>query len=387
MVNNTTKKIMNTMEVSSEKILNEVSSEKILNEVSSEKILNEAGLEMIKRNKIKKLPPILDVDLEHLELTYNFQLSKNYHNNNDLIKICFYSHCLKDWRTYMNWGDYWVLRQLQFYITELYGDKVKVVPEIVDADVVIYLFGSNYDNIDKNKFNIIWHYSHPEKVSPEEIKKYDYMFCASSKFIDKVKKWNIDKCVLDTEPLYACTDFKYKSKVKYDIDVLFIGNARSNLQYGRKSIYDLNSIAKDEWKVELYGAKWELPRYIYSHKWYKGKYIPYDKLPEMYAGAKVNLIDGHEEMQDAGFVSAKIFDTAAAGGNIVMKYNSGIKELFGDKIKMYHNSKEMWQLIDGEIKKPTLKKDLKELSRIAKKHSYKKVVKRIFGVIERYHNG
>lgn len=339
---------------------------------------------MIKKNKILKMPDVIPVDLAELESTYNYLLNKNYHVDNDLIKICFYSHCLKDKRTYMNWGDYWVLKQLQYYMTDLYGDKIKIVEKRSAADIVIYLFGSNYNDVDENKLNLIWFYSHPEKMNPQEAEKYDYMFCASKFFIEKMKKWNLVYCELDNKPLYACTDFEYQTGVKNKIDILFIGNARSNLAYGRKSIWELNSIAKNEWGIELYGAKWELPKYNFSHKWYIGSYIPYSELPKKYASAKINLIDGHEEMQDEGFVSAKVFDTAAAGGNIIMRHNIGIKEIFGDKIKMYNNPKELWQLIDGEIKKSTLKKDLKEISNIAKKYSYKKVVTRLFDVIEKF---
>jgi len=360
---------------------------KISKIINHEMIINEGNKQML--HKIK--PPAVphrSVNLEQVNNTYNYKRAKKYSEDGDLKKICFYSHCDRDPRTYMNWGDYWVKKQLQYSFAKLFGDKIRVVDNKSEADIVVYQFGSPYTNVDSKQINIIWFYSHPEKMTTKELSKYDYMFCASHKFLKKIMrnwdKWKDLGCIINLKPLYACTNFKFINKSEVDKDILFVGNARSGKVYGRKSIYDLSSVSKTSWSVHLYGAKWELSKYQFSHKWYKGKYIPYDELPIMYASAKINLIDGHEEMQDQGFVSAKVFDTIAAGGQVIMEYNSGIEEIFGDDIKMYKNQLEMWKLINETLEKTESDtKQLKKLSKIAQKYSYDSVAKEMYSEIHK----
>lgn len=341
----------------------------------SKNIINK-GDEMIKKRMT--ILPIVDnsADLEKIEKIYNFKDLEKFSTEKNRIKLFIKSQSDKDKNTFMNWGDYWVKKQLQYYFIKMFGDKLTICDFEYDADVVLYLFGSPY-SVNSEKLNLVWFYSHPDMMIIDEYSKYDYVFCASKNYLKKLIFENVYN-----QPVYAGTDFKFHQHTgEKNIDILFVGNARSGSSYGRQSVYDLNLISKHEWKIQVFGAKWELGRFSFSHKWYRGKYISYDRLPKMYSSAKINLIDGHEDMNKYGFISAKVFDTAAAGGNIIMEYNSGIKEIFGDKIKMYRNKMEMWNLINDELKNPTPESELKKISKIARKYSYRNTIKKMFNII------
>lgn len=325
--------------------------------------------------------------LEEVKKGFHLDNLRNYKDFADgKINVAIVSHCDRDRRTKENWGDYWVKEKLIEYLNKYENLNVDVNP--FRANVVLYLFGSPY--FDSRIFNvddaikICWFYSHPEKMRQEEINHYDSVFIASSEFIHNYSSKNIIK-----KPLYACTDFQRpKFYYKEKIDILFIGNARGGSSNGRRSVKWVCNLQKD-WNFHLYGAKWERPEYSFSHKHLKGKYLDYNSLPNYYVSAKVNLIDGHDKMRNEGFVPAKVFDTIASGGWVVMEHNDGIKEIFGNRILMFRTKKEMVKMIDWSLDRtnaPEIEKKKNELLSIVKNYNYKSVCKELYGkIIELFH--
>ena len=126
------------------------------------------------------------------------------------------------------------------------------------------------------------------------------------------------------------------------ISLLFVGNARGGLEYGRKAIYWLDP--PGEMKVKIYGHKWHLSRYYSSIKkldeWYAGQYWPYEELNVLYNRAKITLVDCHDDMAREGFVPMKIFDVIASGGFVISNFNSGIFKIFGDSVPQYKTKKK-----------------------------------------------
>jgi hypothetical protein len=254
-----------------------------------------------------------------------------------------------DRNTYMCWGDYWVkVRLLKAF--EKIGFSVNVHPD--RADVTIYLWGSPFQPrstfpffYNSDSYNVMWFYSNPDKMTKEEMNRYHLIFCLSQNYLDEIKGWHPN---IHNEALLSCTDFEMpKEQHEKDIDLLFVGNARGGLQYGRKAIYWLDLAS--EMKVKIYGHKWYLSKYHTAIEklddWYSGKYWPYEELNMLYNRAKITLVDCHEDMAINGFVPMKIFDILQSGGFVISNFNSGIFEIFEDTVPQYKTKKEMNYLI------------------------------------------
>ncbi len=256
-----------------------------------------------------------------------------------------------DRKTYMCWGDYWVKVRLLKAFREL-GFNVNVHPN--KADVTIYLWGSPfparktfpYMHNPNHSYNVMWFYSNPIKMTKQEMSRYHLIFCLSENYLNEIKGWHPN---IHNQALESCTDFEMPVDQEKDIDLLFVGNARGGLEYGRKAIYWLD--VAEEMKIQIYGHKWHLPRYYDSVKkldnWYAGQYWPYEKLNVLYNRSKITLVDGHQDMAEGGFVPMKIFDVIASGGFVISNYNTGISKIFGDSIPQYKTKNEMNRLIKG----------------------------------------
>jgi len=296
-----------------------------------------------------------------------------------------------DKQTYYCWGDYWVKKKLQEAFEKLFDANVGVEPR--DADFTVYLWGSPYKqrlswpfflNISPTNVNICWHYSHPTKMTPDEIAKYHVIFCLSKYWLETIKKWH-PNVVMD--PLLSCTDFNLPEYEKDDdvspIDILFIGNARGGLEYGRKAIQWLTP--PEGAKVQIYGHKWHMGRYDYMHKWFAGQYWKYEDLDKIYNRAKITLVDGHEDMGVHGFVPMKIFDTLASGGFVLAAYNKGIQDIFGDSVPQYKTKEEMNNLINYFLDHEEERQRLSDKGReIARSHTYEERAQTFVDTFELY---
>jgi len=255
-----------------------------------------------------------------------------------------------DKQTYYCWGDYWVQQKLKL---ALEGFDVNVGVEPKDADFTIYLWGSPYKqrlawpfflNPLPTNINICWHYSHPTKMTREEMEKYHVIFCLSEQRIETIKSWHPN---VMPKALLSCTDFRIPEEEDLqnidEIDILFIGNARGGLEYGRKAIQWLEPPLGA--KVIIYGHKWHLPKYDWMKNWFAGQYWKYEELNIIYNKSRITLVDGHEDMGEFGFVPMKIFDILASGGFALSSKNIGIQNIFGDSVPQYRNKEEMNEMV------------------------------------------
>lgn len=273
--------------------------------------------------------------------------SSNPYNN---ISVNVVTWADMDRRTKRCWGDYWV-KQMLYKNFEKLGCNVEVPYE--NCDITVYLFGSPFP-YRKNKrlynplsFNVMWFYSHPDKLTSDEAIKYDLIHCLSDSYIPIVKK--IHNNVYDF-PLYSCTDFKKVKNVKYGTDnsIVMVANARgAGAPYGRKVIKLLKKCDLEDINVKVWGHKWTLDKYgKFPMEWYVDKYYDYNKLNTLYRKAKAVIIDGHDSMEHFGFVPMKLFDVLGSGGYPIIKYNKGIKKIFKNvDIATFKNSKELQKRI------------------------------------------
>ena len=99
-----------------------------------------------------------------------------------------------DPQTRLLWGDHWVRQKLEKEISGLGFDQGRNNP-----DINIHLFGSPVKDYDERALNMVWLYSHPDMVTIENLRQFDYIFCASSAFPEKTKSNRIFK-----RGVYAC---------------------------------------------------------------------------------------------------------------------------------------------------------------------------------------
>ena len=292
-----------------------------------------------------------------------------------------------DSRTYMCWGDYWVKKQMENHLKKM-GCVLNVGLE--EADVSIYLFGSpfNYRPVrpyqyNPLSYNVVWFYSHPDKMNVTESAKYDYLFCLSEPYIEKIKKQHFN---VHPEPLLSCTDFKQPDVIKYGEhrDIVMVANARgAGAPYGRQIVKLLTNINLKGLKVSVWGHKWNDSKkyHKFPSKWYKGQYWDYNQLPELYRGAKAVLIDGHTDMEREGFVPMKLFDIFASGGLPIIHKNPGIKKIFGDYVLQYRDEESLHQCITILSNKEKCLRIIKRGQKIALQHTFKDRVNTIMNTI------
>lgn len=230
----------------------------------------------------------------------------------------------------LQWGDYWV----KYKLTKALGIMGYLVTD-KKPDTIIHLLGTPI-GLPKKAFKIIWIYSHPEKINPKLLKKYDKIFCLSSSFNKKIREWGFD-----SEVLYGATAKKIFKIDKYDYDILFVGNNRLN---GIRQI--VQDVGDTPYNFKVWGKGWEGKidkRYI------GGQYIDYVNLNEYYARSRITLNDHSLPMREEGFVAIRIYDILASGGFCISDKNHGIEEIFCNTVPQYESAEHLKELIDYYI--------------------------------------
>ncbi|MCK4352473.1 glycosyltransferase [candidate division WOR-3 bacterium] len=264
--------------------------------------------------------------------------------------------------TRLQYGDYWV----KYELIKVFGEMGCIVTDEY-PNIVIHLFGRQ-TKLPKTTYNLIWIYSHPDEVTPKLLRQYDKIFCLSSSFINKINQMGFEAKLM----LGATVKKPIVSDIKYDI--VFVGNARPELPYGRKIIQDVGETAYN-FKVWGYGWKNILPK-----KYYGGAYFDNQRLNELYASSLITLNDHFEDMANEGFVAVRIFDILASGGFCISDKNSGIKEIFGDTVPQYKSAEHLRKLIDFYINNPDERLELmKKGQKIALSHPWQERAKQFLG--------
>ncbi len=261
----------------------------------------------------------------------------------------------KDPQMRLLWGDYWVKKELEKELSRLGFDLSQKHP-----DIHIHLFGSPSKSYDEDALNLVWLYSHPDQVTIDNLRQFDGLFCASSHFLPKLQAMGY----LHIELMPACTA---KTPVQVPIvhDVIFLGNARENRPDGRAIVGDLIQTGLD---FKVWGNLWDnlLPKEHYG-----GRYWEYDRLEELYAGARITLNDHSPDMEREGFVSNKVFDILAGGGFVISAKNKGLFPLFQDAVPEYESAPQLKERLTYYLSHPEERQRLMAKGqKIARTHTY-----------------
>ena len=263
----------------------------------------------------------------------------------------------KDPQMRLLWGDYWVKKELEKELSRLGFDLSQKHP-----DIHIHLFGSPAGSYDEEALNLVWLYSHSDQVTIDNLRQFDGLFCASSHFLPKLHAMGY----LPIELMPACTA-KTPVQVPIEHDVIFLGNARENRPDGRAIVGDLIQTGLD---FKVWGNLWDriLPKENYG-----GRYWEYDRLEELYAGARITLNDHSPDMEREGFVSNKVFDILAGGGFVISAKNKGLSPLFQDAVPEYESAPQLKERLTYYLSHPEKRQPLMAKGRkIARTHTYGK---------------
>jgi spore maturation protein CgeB len=255
------------------------------------------------------------------------------------------------------WGDHWVKRELALEFTRL---GLAVVDE--EPDIVLHLFGSPPKRpCPSSSFNLVWVYSHPDEVTPDNLGHFDRIYCASSLFRPKLAAMGYGR----VRDMPACTA-KQPVRPRVEYDLIFLGNARGSRPDGRGIVRDLG---ETPYEFKVWGNLWEG---IVPEKHYGGRYWAYERLEYLYAAARITLNDHHPDMAREGFVSNKVFDILASGGFVISDRNPGLDSIFGDAAPQYETPEQLRRLVDYFLENSAAREKLRvDGCRAALRHTYR----------------
>jgi glycosyltransferase involved in cell wall biosynthesis len=201
-------------------------------------------------------------------------------------------------------------------------------------DVVLVIRGLEHVPVRPEQVNLLWVISHPDLVTPDELRSYDAAFAASL-------TWSARMTAEGTpvQPLLQATDPQLFNPELARSDrtdrLLFVGRSRNVL---RPIVRDAVEAGLD---LSLYGDGWEqfgLAEHV------RATFLPNEKLGEAYASAEIVLNDHWADMAAEGFISNRVFDALACGARVISDRAEGLAELFGDAVQVYSSVEDLARL-------------------------------------------
>jgi glycosyltransferase involved in cell wall biosynthesis len=299
--------------------------------------------------RITTSQPILSRKLVHDRNALNCSLSDATEN----LKLNFAIKMFAPYSDREAWGDYHYAESLAEAL-QRQGHTVRIdfrgqwYDQPVHADdVVIVLRGLEAYQPRGTQLNIFWGISHPDTVTPEEYDRYQGIFVASASYAELLQ-------ILLNRPvhtLWQCTDTTRFAPPAPNNEPLgsspehgiFIGNSRK----------EYRQIVR--WAVEaglpldVIGQDWE--NYISSDN-ILAKNAPNTSLASYYGTAAFVLNDHWHSMRDFGFVSNRVFDVLAAGGQLISDRLPSVERLFGEAVISVSGAAELQKIVDkGAMKR------------------------------------
>lgn len=240
------------------------------------------------------------------------------------------------------WGDTHFARSLAAAL-ERHGQNVSVDSRDARSrtsrehdDVVLVLRGLDLVEPHPQALNMEWIISHPDLVTPQEIKGFDLVYAASLSWPDQVRRdWG-----LSVQPLLQCTDPRYFHPDRGAPDtgpaVLFVGNSRGVFRHA------VRTALAAEADLTVHGADWDE---FLDAAMVASTGVPNDEVGVLYASAGVVLNDHHIDMRRDSFLSNRLFDAAACGARIATDDVTGLQETFGPLVQPFQDETDLRRLI------------------------------------------
>ena len=191
-------------------------------------------------------------------------------------------------------------------------------------DVVIVLRGLSRYKPKPQHINLMWHISHPDKVSVEEMREFDHVFVASyheTKALHSKLGTKVSTLLQCSDPELFGTETPSRGVPAHDL--LFVGNSRGVDRWMPTTCVD------HDLPVTVYGQGWEnrLPESVIG-----GRHVRNQQLAAYYRSAKVVLNDHWPDMARRGFISNRIFDAGLSGSLVISDEFDGNEIFFGSVV-------------------------------------------------------
>jgi hypothetical protein len=228
-------------------------------------------------------------------------------------------------------------------------------------DVVIVLRGLVPYEPRLHQKNIIWVISHPNDISTTELMKYDHIYVASAFHANKLSELE----VLPLEVLPQCVDtndfvFDERTVSSQSERILFVGNSRGIFRDAVRWSIERNL------DIDVYGVGWES---FISDSALKGQLIPNSVLGEVYASYRLVVCDHWADMKRLGYISNRVFDVLAVGGELAIDDVTGLDELIPSGIHVFGSADDL-ERICREFRPADIAKKRELASWAAKNHSF-----------------
>jgi GT2 family glycosyltransferase/predicted TPR repeat methyltransferase len=250
-------------------------------------------------------------------------------------------------RTHSDWGDIYFAECLAKAFSRL-GHRCRIDyldewgKDDLDIDVVIHLKGLSEYRPKPWNVNLLWMLNHPELHTKEELLRYDAVLVASVPHARRLAK----ELQVPVFTVLQATDpghFRPVDDVRKDFDLVFVGNNKGDDRLPmRKIVADL---LPTPYRLGVWGGGWEgkLPEGVLQ-----GKFVSWDKLPGVYARARIVLNDHQPEMKRHGFLNNRTYDVLACGAVLVSDHVKGMEDIL--PVPHYSGPAELRRLVDGILK-------------------------------------
>jgi Rhamnan synthesis protein F/Glycosyl transferases group 1/Glycosyl transferase family 2 len=227
------------------------------------------------------------------------------------------------------WGDLHLANSLARALERLgCRTRVDILPDWYhdhpEDDVALVLRGTTPYAPRPEHINLMWHISHPSRVSLEEMAGFDHIFTASYPYAEPViarfgpQASNMLQCA-DPHVFHDQVDLQGVPRH----DLLFVGNSRKTTRWMPAACVERGL------PLAIYGAEWEglIPK-----RYVLGTHVPNNRLAAYYRASKIVLNDHWADMAREGFVSNRIMDAGLAGALVVSDRFAGEEVFMGNVI-------------------------------------------------------
>jgi hypothetical protein len=236
------------------------------------------------------------------------------------------------------WGDTHFLRSLSRGLERL-GQEVVTFrhgthndPATAYDDVVLGVRGLDQIAPVPGKVNILWVISHPDMVTPAELRAFDLVYAASPTWAARMSV----EAGRDVRALLQATDADLRADMSRPVGTgrppLFVGGAPRDR--GRPIV---DAALTSAIPIAVYGPFWEgkIPAELHL-----GTYVPNTELMQLYRDHGLVLADHWGDMSDEGFLANRLFDAVASGARVVSDPIPGL-DLFGGAVQPFHSEAEL----------------------------------------------
>ncbi len=230
-------------------------------------------------------------------------------------------------------------------------------------DVTVVLRGLDLVAPRPGGLSLMWIISHPDLVTEPECAAYAKVFAASTHWAQTVSaRWGFT-----VEPLLQCTDADLfrpdAAAADTGDDVVFVGNSRKVQRLSVKYAIDAGM------KPVVWGGGWSG---VIPDDRIAGEYVPNAELPALYAAAGVVLSDHWDDMRHEGFIANRIFDVLASGGRLLSDDVTGLADLFGSAVPLFHSEHDVKAVFAGDWRThwPDREQRLALAEKVRSEHSF-----------------